>query len=100
MRKITQQAIHAFMNGQEYKKDNTEVEQLIFIGILKLHGNEIARRNNETGEMEISNAGWFSNTTKERLNGIPGVSIYQKKGQWYLNGEVWNGQWSLINPEA
>jgi hypothetical protein len=42
--------------------------------------------------MKITNAGWRSNTTKERLNGLPNVSIQQKKGDWYLNGEVWNGQ--------
>jgi hypothetical protein len=44
----------------------------------------------------ISNAGWFSKTTKERLNGLYGVSISQKAGEWYLNGIKWGGHW--INP--
>jgi hypothetical protein len=40
----------------------------------------------------VTNAGWFSNTTKERLNAIDGVSVYQKDWNWYLNGEQWNGK--------
>ena len=43
-------------------------------------------------KIHIQNCGWFTNTTKERLNALPNVSIQQKKGVWYLNGEKWNGQ--------
>lgn len=45
----------------------------------------------------ITNAGWKSNTTKERLNGLPNVSIQQKKGEWFLNGTAWNGEWIKVN---
>jgi len=44
----------------------------------------------------ITNAGWQSNTTKERLNGLSGVSIYQKNFQWFLNGKPWNGDWITV----
>jgi hypothetical protein len=92
MRKITAQAVDAFMNARPFKKDNMQVEVLLNCTILRLHGNAIAYRYNDPDRtLTITNCGWFSNTTKERLNGIPGVSINQKKGQWYLNGEVWNG---------
>ena len=47
---------------------------------LLLHGNCIAKRVN--GKIFISNAGWNSNTTKERLNGL-GAGIYQKNYEWY-----------------
>lgn len=57
---------------------------------LFLHGNRIAYY--ENGNLYITNCGWFSNTTKERLNALPNVSINQNKGVWYLNGEVWNGE--------
>jgi hypothetical protein len=92
MRKITAQAVDAFMDARPFKKDNMQVEVLLNCTILRLHGNAIAYRYNDPDRtLTITNCGWFSNTTKERLNGIPGVSINQKKGQWYLNGEVWNG---------
>jgi hypothetical protein len=92
MRKITAQSVDAFMNARPFKKDNMQVEVLLNCTIMKLYGNAIAYRYNDPDRtLTITNCGWLSNTTKERLNGIPGVSINQKKGQWYLNGEVWNG---------
>jgi hypothetical protein len=66
------------------------------VTILKLFGNEIAYRYNDPEKtLSITNCGWESSTTKERLNGIEGVRIHQRKGQWYLNGKEWNGE--LIN---
>jgi hypothetical protein len=96
MRKITAQAIAAFNAGKPFNKDNTSVElsPLGGVVVLKLHGNAIARRDIEGGHLEVTNASWYSNTTKERLNGLNGVSIYQKKGVWHLNGYVW------ANPEV
>ena len=63
---------------------------------VKLHGNKIAYRYNDPERtLSITNAGWQSVTTKERLNGIPDVSIHQMNFVWYLNGEEWDG--SLID---
>ena len=96
MRKITQQSVDAFMNAKNFKKGNMSVEVLPNVTVLKLHGNEIAYRYNDPkNTISITNCGWQTNTTKERLNGIPNVSIYQKDWQWYLNGKKWNGK--LIN---
>jgi hypothetical protein len=92
MKLITKQSIEAFMDARPFKKQNMEVEVLPNVTILKLHGNRIAYRYNDPEKtLSISNCGWFSNTTKERLNAIPGVSINQKNWEWYLNGEKWNG---------
>ena len=92
MKLITRQSIEAFMDARPFKKQNMEVEVLPNVTILKLHGNRIAFRYNDPERtLSISNCGWFSNTTKERLNAIPGVSINQKNWEWYLNGEKWNG---------
>lgn len=101
MRKITQQAVEAFMSGYNFKNGNTEVvnEGLNFPLIhLKLHGNMIAKRYIENGQetVMITDARWPTNTTKERLNGIPGVCIQQKSGKWFLNGKEWNGGWIKI----
>lgn len=67
-----------------------EVEHNQGTGIttLYLHGNAIAHLN-ASGLLFIRSAGWTSNTTKERLNGLSGVSINQKAFTWYLNGKEW-----------
>lgn len=97
MRKITQMAINAFMNVQEFKMSNTRVVVLPDVTILSLFGNEIAYRFNDADNtISITNADYFTNTTKERLNGIPGVNIQQRKGNWYLNGNLWDGKWINI----
>lgn len=89
MKKITQQSVNAFINDLQFSKDNTIVKAGGEVTNLFLHGNLIAHK--IQGRMFISNCGWFTRTTKERLNGLPNVSICQKKGKWYLNGEFWNG---------
>jgi hypothetical protein len=104
MRKITDAAVNAFMNKTPFSSSNTTVElQAMFTHsgktfidavIMRLHGNVIAIWSKEQG-ICVTNAGWFSNTTKERLNGLPEVSIYQKKGEWFLNDKKWDG--SLVN---
>ena len=91
MNKITQQSVRNFLDGVPFKKDNTEVCREGSIYYLKLFGNKIAARTGD-GNIWISNAGWFSKTTKERLNGLPDVTIIQKKGFWYLNGNLWQGE--------
>lgn len=101
MRKITQYAINAFMNAQPFKKSNTEVEVLPNVTILKLFGNNIAYRYNDPQKtLSITNAGWKTNTTKERLNGIPGVNIHQTRGAWYLNGQKWDGELVDVLPSG
>lgn len=93
MRQITEKSCTAFMNAVKFKSANTEVEVFANVTILKLFGNEIAYRYNDPERtLSITNAGWMSNTTKERLNGIDGVHIQQKAGEWYLNGNLWNGE--------
>ena len=87
-RKITEQSVEAFLNGQRFRKGNTQV--IIYsdgIICLVLHGNIIARRTEGENDIEISCAGWWSNTTKERLNGlldnIGRPRIYQRDFVWY-----------------
>ncbi len=100
MRQITKDAIKAFLTGTEFKRGNTEVERVdspdVWGGrpqwiLLKLHGNVIAAFDYK-GKLKISSNGHKTNTTRERLNGLPGVHIVQEKGEWYLNGELWDGE--------
>lgn len=90
MRKTTQKALLAFVNGQNCKTGNTVVKNGSFL----LHGNEIAKLLN--GTLVVSDCGWQTVTTKERLNAILGHFnlgyIQQKKGVWYFNGQLWKDQ--------
>ena len=95
MKIITQNAVNCFNKGGNATFNNTQVSTNNGVTKLYLFGNLIAVK--ESGVTRISNAGWDTKTTKERLNGLQGVSIQQKKGEWYLNGEKWNGRWKEIN---
>lgn len=93
MRKISIESSQHFINAQKFKKSNMEVEVLPNVTILKLHGNEISYLYNDPKRtLEVTHAGWETNTTKERLNSIPGVHVYQKNFVWFLNGKEWNGR--------
>ena len=103
MRKITIESNEAFLNSTPFKKQNMEVRVLAtennspcWVGLF-YHGNMIAERhiNKRVNKLKITNCGYFTNTTKERLNALPNVNLYQKKGVWYLNEKAWNG--NLIN---
>lgn len=86
MRQVTKAAVVAFLKGYDYKIGNTQVRD----NALYLHGNKIAELRN--GELWITTADWNTNTTKERLNGLPNVHIRQKDYVWYLNGSMWDGR--------
>jgi len=98
MRVITEKSANAFMNAKSFKQSNTEVEVLPNVTIMKLFGNPIAYLYNDpVMTLTITSAGHKTNTTKERLNGIEGVNIVQRKGKWYLNGQEWDGKKIDIN---
>lgn len=63
-RKITRDAVCAFMHFENFKRDNTEVIGNRFY----LHGNCIAERIPEG--LKISTCGWCTRTTFERLGEI------------------------------
>ena len=85
MRQITRHAISAFLYGYNFNRANTTVKN----GVMRLHGHVIAR--NTARYIEISDGGYQTNTTKDKLNGIissvigPRHKIYQKDFVWYFN---------------
>lgn len=92
MRKITQESVNAFLNAVPFNKQNMKVEVLPNVTILRLHGNAIAYLYNDPERtLSVTTAGWNTNTTKERLNGIPNVRVSTNKGQLFLNGSPWTG---------
>ena len=97
MRAITKKAVSCFLNNESFSSDNTVVEVGSKRTVLKLFGNSIAYKHLD-GSIEICNGGYYrmTATTRERLNGIPGVKIHKEKGVWYLNGEMWDGTLTKI----
>jgi len=91
MRQITFDIVNAFEGRRAKKINNSETDGTS----LWLFGNKIAEWR-EDG-IWITDAGWQSKTTKERLNGLTGVSIQQRAGNWYLNGNFWQGEWTSVN---
>jgi hypothetical protein len=106
MRQITQLAVEKFFKGDNFSKANTKVYTQLecspnLVSRLLLHDNEIATRTEGRNTILIDTCGWFSNTTKERLNGVLdylGIErIQQKNFEWYLMGKKWNGDEVVIN---
>lgn len=89
-RKVTNSIISSFIAGDKLTVGNSTTDGKS----LFLFGNKIAEKRKDG--LYITNAGWPSSTTKERLNGLPNVSICQKSSVWYLNGKVWDGKWTKI----
>jgi len=105
MRKITTKAVTAFLAGRSFRSGNMAVSLGGFDGFnvsMYLHGNLIAERNAQT--VRITDAGWQTTTTKDRLNGLLDTlglgRIYQQDFTWFIgDGESWNGsrEFALIN---
>ena len=95
MKITTQKAVNTFNNKGNGTFSNTKVVTENGVTSMFLFGNKIAEE--KEGVLRITNAGWKSNTTKERLNALNGVSISQKNFVWFLNGQEWNGNWKQIN---
>ena len=94
--KITMDSVYAFVIGKPFRRQNMEVTANDNGVYLKLHGNVIAGRNRENGAVFISNCGWFTNTTKMRLNYLlyaynSPLKITQKNWIWYLGKDQWDG---------
>ena len=92
MREITQQAAQAFVDQRNFESGNTVVAASSGgITCLILHDNYIATHIEGDG-LYVSTCGWNTPTTRERLNGLPGVNVNVAKGQLYLNDVEWDGK--------
>ena len=90
MRKVTNEMIVAFSNNKNYKNKNTTVSVGEEETAILLHGHMIAYRDHKTGKVYISNCGYETTVTKERLNavilseiGTAKGKIFQKQRDWY-----------------
>lgn len=91
MRQITQRIVTAFENRYELRIDNSRTDGRS----LWLFGNKIAEWRGDG--LWITNAGWDSRTTYERLNGLTGVRVNKRRGVAMLNGREWDGRWVHVD---
>ena len=103
MRKITKDAISAFMNHLPFYRDNTSCDGTR----LSLFGNVIAEWR-PGSELWITTAGYPTMTTKERLKALPGVNVWTSNHQLYLQigdynygscrnkAQPWDGSWVRV----
>lgn len=82
--------IMAFRNKKVKKLSNTESTG----SQLKLFNNVIAEWRND--QIWITSAKWKTATTKSRLQTLR-ANLRVKKGDWFLNGVEWNGDWIQID---
>ena len=101
MRKITSQSVDAFVNEYRFNRGNTAVccATEAREWCLMLHNNLIAKRILFINDLWITDAGWQTDTTKERLNGVlyrltSGWGLFQKKGEWFLTNGEETVQWT------
>ena len=98
MRKISKLAARAFIEGRNFRRDNTEVNVCKVIHCerkeLRLHGNVIAR---QTGDqpLKITLAGWGTPTTRERLHTLlkemgKDEGVWQHKFDQYYGTDIHN----------
>lgn len=90
MRQVTQLAVSQWLMRKKFRRGNTHTDG----NTLYLHCNAIAKIDDSDGLVYIRSAGWQTKTTKERLNGIPGVRIHQKNYEWYLNNCFWGNSYN------
>lgn len=95
MRKIEKEMLQAIMYGENFRKDNTEVDVVPEGSSEKfniyLHGNHIATAYRVGRMLEVDTnretlASWPTVTTKSRLRAL-GVDLTQSKGRIFIDGE-------------
>lgn len=113
MSQIDIDAARAFEAGEEFRRGNTEVRVTTRRNSdgaidsqkidLVLHDSVTATcyidHTDNKKVLKVTDAHWPTVTTKSRLNELPGVSVYQHKGVWHLNGKEWDGSWTKVKEE-
>ena len=82
----------AVVNKNDWSNSNTFVtyNESTNCSTVVLHRTAIAVYDHNTNALKLNTGGWYSVTTKSRLNAILqglmfGASVYQKNFDWFLN---------------
>jgi hypothetical protein len=96
MRKVTLNAVEAFLQRKRKNSHNTVVSvDKDGNASMYLFGNRIAVHTHD-GRLFITTAGWNTVTTRNRLSGIGRFRVTTSRGALSLNGQPWNGRWVEI----
>ena len=92
MRKIEQQMNRAIVNRNNWSNPNTFVEynSNTDCSTIVLHRTAIAVYDHKNQALKLNTGGWYSVTTKSRLNAIlqeliAGARVFQKDFNWFLS---------------
>lgn len=92
MRKIEQQMNRAIVNRNNWSNSNTFVEynESTNCSTVVLHRTAIAVYDHNTQALKLNTGGWYSVTTKSRLNAIlqeliTGARVFQRDFNWFLS---------------
>ena len=92
MRKIEQQMNRAVVNKNDWSNSNTFVDynSNTNCSTVVLHRTAIAVYDHNTNALKLNTGGWYSVTTKSRLNAILQeligcACVYQKNFNWFLS---------------
>ena len=90
MRQITSDSLAAFLELRDFNRANMHVESYADgVSYYCLHGHVIAKREAD-GDVLLSACGWFTPTTKDRLNAVLDAvtfgewALYSDRGDWVL----------------
>ena len=72
------------------RKGNTHVDTSEGKTVVVLHVTDIVAINRRDNSITLSTGGWFTPTTKRRMNEVAeayglGFHVYQTKGEWYVD---------------
>ena len=94
MHKITKDIVGAFNRGEARKRDNTEsTGRTLFYQGYKI-AEKVGGKGPDHGLWVRS--GGYEAALNERLNAIDGVRVTKRGGKLYLNGTIWNGDWTNV----
>jgi len=88
---IAQMVINSFLNQECRKREKFRSTG----DTLNIYEQEIARRRNDN-RLEVRIANRASPTLKRFLNRLPGVHVYHRNFILYLNGNRWDGNWTIV----
>ena len=103
MRKIEQQMNRAIVNKNDWSNSNTVVDynSNTNCSTVVLHRTAIAVYDHKNQALKLNTGGWYSVTTKSRLNALLsefkyGCRVFQKNFDWYLSTvnqtvDFWDG---------
>lgn len=87
MRQITDDSVRAFRNHENFSRGNSRVTTGMCYTAYYLHGKRIAVQERSKTYPVLTDCGWDTPTTRDRLNAILrryGWYLYQSGGQTYL----------------